>query len=136
MHAGFSALRNECSMNCGVRVQLHTVSPALQDNLDRLDELWNEGLDKFHGPFLTGESFCAVDAFFAPVAFRSQSFGLTLSSAASAYAKRLLDLDAMHEWYKAGLQETWREAAHEQEVLDAGVVTRDLRASCEGDKME
>src|SRR5210317_1948176 len=37
MHAGFSALRNECSMNCGLRVELHTTSAALRQDLDRLD---------------------------------------------------------------------------------------------------
>jgi len=92
MHAGFSALRNECSMNCGVRVQLHEISPALQHNLDRLDELWSEGLDRFHGPFLAGDSFTAVDAFFAPVAFRIQTFQLPMSDTASAYVQRLLTL--------------------------------------------
>ena len=129
MHAGFSALRNECSMNCGVRVRLHSISPALQDNLKRLDELWNEGLERFGGPFLTGHAFCAADAFFAPVAFRIQSFDLRLSAAATAYARHLLNLTAMQEWYAAALQETWRETNHEQEVLVAGLITRDLRAS-------
>ena len=129
MHAGFSALRNECSMNCGLRMKLHSISPALQHNLKRLDELWNEGLSRFHGPFLSGNTFSAVDAFFAPVAFRIQTFDLPLSDTAKEYAQRLLDLDAMREWYDAGLQETWRERAHEQEVLDAGVLIKDLRVS-------
>jgi len=132
MHAGFSALRNECSMNCGMRVQLQTISPALQHNLNRLDELWNEGLRRFCGPFLGGVSFSAVDAFFAPVAFRIQTFNLPLSNTATAYAQRLLDLDAMRAWYDAALQEAWREPAHEQELLDAGVVIKDLRAAIPG----
>ena len=129
MHAGFFALRNDCSMNCGVQVQMHSISPALQTNLNRLDELWNDGISRFHGPFLAGDSFCAVDAFFAPVAFRWQSFGFSLGATAKAYAQRLLELDAMREWYAAALQETWRESSHEQEILDAGLVTQDLRAS-------
>ena len=128
MHAGFAALRNECSMNCGLRVQLHAISPALAHDLKRLDELWNEGLNRFHGPFLGGDSFSAVDAFFAPVAFRIQTFTLPLSDAATRYAQRLLDLDAMRAWYDAALQETWRDQAHEQELVHAGVVIKDLRA--------
>ena len=128
MHAGFSALRNECPMNCGVRVELHSISPALQQNLDRLDELWNEGLNGFGGPYLAGESFTAVDAFYAPVAFRVQTFNLRLSDTAMAYVKRMLDLDVMREWYEAALKETWREVGHDREVFEAGKLTADLRA--------
>jgi len=128
MHAGFSALRNECPMSCGVRVNLHTISPALQHDLDRIDELWNEGLQRFGGPFLAGDAFCAVDAFFAPVAFRIQTFKLPMSDLATAYVQRLLNLDAMRDWYEAALKETWRESAHDQEISDAGVLIEDLRA--------
>ena len=128
MHAGFSALRNECPMSCGMRVNLHTISPALQHDLDRMDELWNEGLQRFGGPFLAGDAFCAVDAFFAPVAFRIQTFNLPMSDMATAYVQRLLNLDAMRDWYEAALQETWRESAHDQEISDAGVLVEDLRA--------
>jgi glutathione S-transferase len=76
MHAGFATLRNDCTMNCGVRVRLHGVSASLQKDLARLGELWNEGLQRFGGPFLAGRSFGAVDAFYAPVAFRIQTYGL------------------------------------------------------------
>jgi glutathione S-transferase len=129
MHAGFPALRNDCPMNCGVRVQLHSISPALQHDLDRLDELWNEGLERFGGPFLAGDSFCAVDAFFAPVAFRIQTFNLPLGRNATAYALRLLKLDSMRRWYDAALVETWRERDHDQEILASGAITEDFRAS-------
>jgi glutathione S-transferase len=132
MHAGFSILRNECAMNCGVRVQLDSISPGLQDNLNRLNELWGEGLKRFGGPFLAGDSFCAVDAFFAPVAFRVQTFNLPLSKTAWAYAQRLLDLDAMRRWYEEALVEPWREPSHEKDVLNVGVVKQDLRVSHQG----
>jgi glutathione S-transferase len=129
MHAGFTPLRNECGMNCGLRVQLNSISNALQGNLDRLDELWSEGLQRFNGPYLAGESFTAVDAFFAPVAFRIQTYGLALSAEAGGYARRLLELTPMREWYAAALQEKWREADHEAHVLSSGSVIEDLRAS-------
>jgi glutathione S-transferase len=74
MHSGFSALRNECSMSCGQRVQLHRSSEALKQDLARIDELWREGTRLFGGPFLAGSQFTAVDAFFAPVVFRVQSY--------------------------------------------------------------
>ncbi|RUW00913.1 MULTISPECIES: glutathione S-transferase family protein [unclassified Mesorhizobium] len=129
MHSSFTALRNDCPMSCGVRVKLASMSDALKNDLFRLGDLWNDGLARFGGPFLAGDHFTAVDAFFAPVVFRAQSYGLAFEGAAAAYPKRLLDLPAMREWYAAGLAETWREPDHEAEVRAAGTVVEDLRAS-------
>ena len=128
MHAGFSALRNECPMCCGVRVRLHSISSALQHDLDRINELWNEGLERFDGPYLAGADFSGADAFFAPVAFRIQTYHLPLSVTALTYAQRLLDLQPMREWYDAALKETWRELAHDQEIAASGEIIEDLRA--------
>ena len=129
MHSGFPALRGNCTMNCGVRVRIDAPSDALRKDVARIDELWNEGLARFGGPFLAGKAFTAVDAFYAPVAFRIQSYGLQLGDAAMAYAQRLLDLPAMREWYAASLAETWRDPEHEDEARSAGTWLQDLRAS-------
>jgi glutathione S-transferase len=128
MHAGFSALRNECPMCCGVRVRMHSISGALQHDLERVNELWNEGLERFGGPFLAGAEFSGVDAFFAPVAFRIQTYHLPLGATALAYAQRLLDLEPMREWYDAALKEPWRELAHDQDIAASGEIIADLRA--------
>ena len=127
MHSGFSALRNQCSMNCGLRVELNGIDSALQKDIDRIDEIWGEGLNRFGGPFLAGESFTAADAFYAPVAYRVQTFDLPLSAAARDYADTLLALPAMQAWYEAALKEPWREIHHEEEILEAGRVLRDFR---------
>ncbi|MEZ5564548.1 MAG: glutathione S-transferase family protein [Gammaproteobacteria bacterium] len=129
MHTGFGTLRSVCSMSCGQRIRLHEISPALQRELDRLGELWTEGLHRFGGPYLAGTSFGAVDAFYAPVAFRVQTYALQLSGKANDYATRLLALPAMADWYDAALKETWREAAHEQLTRSAGEIIEDLRAT-------
>lgn len=128
MHSSFSALRNTCSMNCGLRVRLNGMSDAVKADIARVGELWNEGLTRFGGPFLAGKSFTAADAFFAPVAFRIQTYGLKLDATAMAYAQRLRDLPSMREWYAAGLAETFRDAEHDEETLRAGTVVEDLRA--------
>jgi len=115
-------------MNCGIRIQLHSISPALKKDIDRVDELWSEGLQKFGGPFLAGEKFSAVDAFFAPVVFRAQTYELPLSQAAKTYMETLLKLPAMQAWYEAALAETWREPGHEKETVEAGKLIEDFRA--------
>jgi len=129
MHSGFGVLRERCTFNCGIRVDLGPVPPALQSDLDRLDALWCEGLKKFGGPFLAGSDFCAVDAFFAPVAFRVQTYRLSLSEPALAYAARLRGLAPMREWEAAALRETWRDEPHEAEARAAGTWVEDLRAA-------
>lgn len=129
MHSGLSTLRNVCTMNCGIRVKLDPVTPALRADVERIDALWTEGRERFGGPFLAGPAFTAVDAFFAPVAFRVQSYEPPLSAASREYAQRLLDLAPMREWYEAALVEPWRDLPHEDEARAAGPWLADLRRS-------
>ena len=128
MHGGFGALRGERPMNVGVRVAPHGGSPALARNVERLAELWTQGLERFGGPWLAGDAFTAADAFFAPVAFRVRTYAIGLSPAAAAYAERLLAHPAMRRWEAAALAETWRDADHEDELVAVGPVVEDLRA--------
>ena len=127
MHSGFSALRNLCPMNCGIRVQLNTVPETLQHDISRLDELLGEGLVRFGGPFLAGNKFSAVDAFYAPVAFRIQTYGLNLSKPVAEYINRLLLLTSMQQWLESALNEPWRDPGHEQEALESGAILKDFR---------
>jgi glutathione S-transferase len=129
MHSGFNELRNCCSMSCGVRVELNEVSTGLARDIARLGALWNDGLNRFGGPFLAGENFTAGDAFYAPIAFRVQTYGLTLDSESAAYAGRLLGLRSMRQWYASALEETWRDDAHDADVMRMGHVVEDLRAA-------
>ena len=129
MHSGFVALRSTCPMNCGVRVQLHAIEPPLQRDLDRLCELWNEGLERFGGPYLAGAQFSAVDAFFAPVAWRIQSYALPLDERSLTYARRLRELPGMQRWYAAALTETARLNDSEHTAARVGTVQHDLRAA-------
>lgn len=127
MHSGFSELRNRCSMNCGLRIRLKEIPATLERDIARVGALWNDGLRRFGGPFLTGKAFTAVDAFFAPVAFRIQSYRLDLDSKATEYAVRLLGLESMRDWYAGALKEKFRDQPHEDEVNQIGTVLEDLR---------
>jgi glutathione S-transferase len=128
MHSGFGELRSRCSMSCGVRVELYDISEALKADIARIDELWTEGQQRFGGPYLAGPEFTAVDAFYAPITFRAQTYDLPLGESARVYADRLLELPAMREWYDAGLAEKQRDAPHEAEIAAVGRVRADYRA--------
>lgn len=127
MHGGFSALRNDCTMNVGVRVKPKPMSDALKRDVARITELWAQGLDSFGGPFLAGPGFTAVDAFFAPVAFRVRTYGLNVGRAGQAWVDHMLMLSPMLAWEKDALTESWREAGHEDELLACGEVISDYR---------
>lgn len=128
MHGGFSALRNQCPMNVGVRVEMPPHDAALAKDVARVRELFEEGLDRFGGPWLAGPDFTAVDAFFAPVAYRVRTFDLD-AGGGQAWVDHALQHAAMQQWEREALAETWRETSHEDEVGVAGAITADFRAS-------
>ena len=127
MHGGFGALRDQCTMNVGVRVEKEPHGPALARNVARLRELFEEGLARFGGPFLAGAEFTALDAFFAPVAFRVRTYGLDVG-AGQSWVDHILAHPAMLEWEAAALLEPWREVTHEEELLASGKILADYRA--------
>jgi glutathione S-transferase len=132
MHSGFSALRNDCTMNVGVRVKPKPMSEALTANVVRIRELWEEGLSRFGGPYLAGADFSAVDAFFAPVAWRVRTYGLDVGAkengGGQAWVNHIIAHSAMQDWEAQALKETWREVSHEEELRSCGDVTADYRA--------
>lgn len=128
MHGGFSALRGDCTMNIGVRVAPKPMSSALERDVGRIAELWAEGPRRFGGPWLAGETFTAVDAFYAPVAFRVRTYGLDVGVAGQGWVDNILAHPAMREWETAALAEHWREAGHEAELAICGTITADYRA--------
>ncbi|KAK3995043.1 hypothetical protein QBC44DRAFT_284754 [Cladorrhinum sp. PSN332] len=137
MHAGFSVLRNQMGMNVGVRVQIESASEGLEKDLKRVNELWEEGLTKFGGPFLAGKEFGAVDAFFAPVVLRFRTYlGMDryLGEKGKEYLSVIEGLGGVKEWVSDGVAETWRDWVHDDECFegaDGRRVVEDFRAVAE-----
>ena len=129
MHGGFGALRRERTMTVGQRVTPTRGSDALARDVARIAELWGEGLARFGGPWLAGAAFGAVDAFYAPVAFRVRTWGIDVGDVGARWVDTVLAHPAMREWERAALAETFREDGHEAEVDAFGTVTRDDRAT-------
>jgi|SRR5689334_4913047 len=108
MHSGFAPLREEMGMSVRLRMS-KAPSPAVAANIARILALWVEGRERFGraGEFLCG-AFGAVDAFWCPVAFRFQSYGVPLAGLAKSYACALLELPAMRDWAADAERETER----------------------------
>lgn len=131
MHSGLFELRGNCPMNCGLRVELNELSPGLLKDIARVEELWQQGITKFGGPFLAGSSFSAVDAFFVPVVFRFQTYGIELNSTSSAYVNHILNLDSVKDWYDKALNEPYRDKPHDLAIEEIGRIIEDQRKPVE-----
>jgi glutathione S-transferase len=106
MHSGFQALRNECPMNVRARNRRVPLTPGLQTDVSRIDEIWS-GCRKEHGgggSWLFGD-FSIADAMFAPVFFRFQTYGATLSPASQTYLSHALQDPDLRDWQDAASQE-------------------------------
>lgn len=127
MHSGFNHLRGNCPMHVSYRVKIDAIPAGVKHDLLRIQEIWNEGLQRFGGPFLTGEQFTAVDAFFAPVIFRIQTYQLPVGAQAQAYVQHMLKHEAMQQWQTQALADPWREASHDEAPLRLGQLQSDSR---------
>jgi len=103
MHSGFGSLRQEMSMDVRARRPQRRRSEALLRDIARVEQIWVETRSRFGvgGDFLFG-AFTIADAFYAPVAFRFRTYGVSPAGSAGEYLLALLELPAMKEWEAAG----------------------------------
>jgi glutathione S-transferase len=107
MHAGLRDLRSDMTMCIRERVDVRPWSAGLAGDVERVFALWTEARRRFGagGEWLFGP-FTIADAFFAPVAFRFQTYGVVPPGEAGAYWRRLLAHPHVREWEAAALAET------------------------------
>jgi glutathione S-transferase len=125
MHAGFRALRTDMTMCIRERVDVRPWSPALVRDIDRVTEIWDTARARFGrgGAYLFG-AFSIADCFYAPVAFRFQTYGVAPAGAAGEYLRELLAHPFLREWQAAAAAET-----EVIEVDEPRVVYRDRLAA-------
>lgn len=126
MHSSFSAIRNECPMNVALRLDGGAPSEALQRDIDRLTEIFDEGISKFGGPWLAGKEFSAADAFYAPVASRCKTYGFQLAGPAGEYIDRLYEHPAVQAWVEDGIAEAAILARYEAECTHGRKLLKNL----------
>jgi len=109
MHSSFAALRSSMPMNVRREYKTFTPNAEAQTDIDRIEALWAWTSSRWGGagPYLFGDSFCAVDAFFAPVASRFLTYGVSLQQGSQSYVDALLNHPATREFYGAGQHESW-----------------------------
>ena len=107
MHADFRHLRTDMTMCIRERLDVRPWSPALIDDIARVQTLWTQARTRYgrSGGFLFG-GFGIADAFFAPVAFRFQTYGVKLQGEAEDYRHALLAHAFCQQWEREALAET------------------------------
>jgi glutathione S-transferase len=103
IHAGFAALRSGMSMDVRARRPQRRRSDAVRADIARITALWSETRRRFGagGPLLFGK-LTVADAYYAPVAFRFQTYGVELEGEAGAYWCALLAVPAVRQWAEEG----------------------------------
>ena len=111
MHAGFQAVRHWMPMNVRRSYTIAVLREDVQKDIDRLQVLWSEARDTFgaEGAYLYGK-FSVADAYFAPVVFRFNTYGVKLNAVVADYVKTMLAHPSMQHWMA--------DSTAEKEVVD------------------
>ena len=114
MHSGFSSLRSLWPMNARARNRRTAITAALEADVERIDEIWNDCRGRFGGggPWLFGE-YGVADAMYAPVVLRFNTYAARISQTARWYMASVLEDAPLQEWLQAAKQEPWTIAADE-----------------------
>lgn len=99
MHSGFLAVREELPQNiriCQKRSRTD-FSSAAQQQILRIETLWQDCYQRFGGPWLFGE-FSIADVMYAPVALRFVTYAIALAPEARQFVTAVQNLPAIQRW--------------------------------------
>jgi glutathione S-transferase len=127
MHAGFTALRDACPMNLGKRYARRDRGMAVAGDVARICTLWRRARDSYGSrtsePFLFG-AFNAVDAMYAPVVARLDTYDIAVAGDVRTYMDAILVSPAFAAWRDAALDERWVVDADEVEETPVAILRR------------
>ncbi|MGE0744401.1 MAG: glutathione S-transferase family protein [Rhodospirillales bacterium] len=114
VHSGFYNLRSALPMNLKASHKHFKVFAGAQPDIDRVQAIWSECLERWGGPYLFGARPTIADAMYAPVCTRFLTYGVPMNPAAAAYCDTIMAWPPMAEWVAAAKREP-----DEMEELDA-----------------
>jgi len=104
IHSGFANLRSALPMNLKAHYKTFKIFAGAQPDIDRIQTIWTECLEKYGGPFLFGAPTIA-DAMFAPVCTRFLTYSVKISGPVKAYCDTIMAWAPMREWVDAAISE-------------------------------
>jgi glutathione S-transferase len=117
MHAGFRALRSRLPMNVRRNYPV-APEPDVAKDIARIEAIWTAARRraKSNGPYLFG-AFSIVDAYFAPVVWRFNTYDVKVNPVCVEYMQTMLAHPAMKEWEAGAKAEKEIEPHEEPEYL-------------------
>ncbi|MXU64471.1 glutathione S-transferase [Oceanomicrobium pacificus] len=120
MHAGFTDLRTDCTMNLRHTYPDFRPSAAVMADVERIDRLWTGAFAArdaagMEGNWLFG-AYSLADVFYAPVASRITTYALPVSEPAAAYVTRVIESGPFREWREAGLAEKYVQPGYDLDL--------------------
>ena len=111
-------MRQWLPMNVRRRYPLAALRSDVAADVGRVQSLWAEARERFGagGPYLYG-AFSIADAYFAPVVFRFQTYGVAASAIGAQYMATMLAHPAMQQWAADAQAERMVVADEEPETL-------------------
>ncbi len=98
IHSGFSNLRSALPMNLKVRHDSFPIFSGAKPDIERIEAIWLDCLERFGGPFLFGAKPTVADAMYAPVTQRFLSYAVPMPDDIRAYCETVSAWAPMAEW--------------------------------------
>jgi glutathione S-transferase len=105
IHSGFSNLRSALPMNLKSHHQNFKIFAGAKPDIERVETIWAECLQRYGGPFMFGAEPTVADAMFAPVTRRFLTYGVKMKPESAAYCATISEWPPMVEWTAAALAE-------------------------------
>ncbi|MBK1657639.1 glutathione S-transferase [Paracraurococcus ruber] len=105
MHAGFAALRSTLPMNLRAFVPNFTLWSGARADIERINWIWTDCLERWGGPWLLGAEKSVADAMYAPVVLRYRSYDVRPDGAPAGYMATILAWPEVQEWIEAAQRE-------------------------------
>ena len=104
VHSGFYNLRSALPMNLRAKYPNFKFFAGALADIERIETIWAECIERWGGPFLFGEPTMA-DAMFAPVCTRFDTYGVALSDVSEKYCRTIMSWAPMLAWINAAREE-------------------------------
>lgn len=105
IHSGFHNMRSALPMNLKTRHESFRLFAGAKPDIERVQAIWRDCLDRYGGPWLFGAAPTVADAMFAPVVTRFITYAILLDASARRYCDTVSEWPLLREWTKAALAE-------------------------------
>jgi glutathione S-transferase len=105
IHSGFYNLRSALPMNLKAQHSNFKIFAGAQPDIDRVQTIFKECIERWGGPFLYGAKPTIADAMYAPVCTRFITYNVPLAEASKDYCQTILNWPPMAAWIEAAKAE-------------------------------